>query len=147
MEGISRVATRNVAMLNDLIQRYRDMSGMVEVRQANQAAPPAVRGLREARDRAIAELEKWPVNSDKARCFLAEPPRPHSTGATSGVHRATHRDLRRFQPRCAMLRRGTPPHTRARSVGILGADLLAIPTLTGSGRLARRAAAGRACAE
>ena len=60
VDGISRVASRNVAMLDDLIQRHRDMSGIAEVRKQIQAALPAIRTLREACDRAIKELEKWP---------------------------------------------------------------------------------------
>ena len=58
VEGISRVASRNVAMLDDLIQRHRDMSRIAEVHQAIQAALPAVRNLRDACDRVIIELEK-----------------------------------------------------------------------------------------
>ena len=61
VEGASRVAARNVAMLDDLVQRHRDMSGIVEARQAIQTVLPAVRSLRDACDRVITELEKWPL--------------------------------------------------------------------------------------
>jgi hypothetical protein len=61
--GISRVAARDFAGLDELAERHRDMSGIVEARRAIQAALQAVRSLRDACNRAIAGLEERPIEA------------------------------------------------------------------------------------
>lgn len=58
--GTARMADRDVASLEDLVQHHRGVGGILAARQEFRAVLPSVKRLRDACERLIAELEEWP---------------------------------------------------------------------------------------
>jgi hypothetical protein len=65
--GISRLAQRDTATLDDLVQQHRAMARIPAARQQLRAAIPAVRRLRDACERVLNEFDQWPVGPSADR--------------------------------------------------------------------------------